>query len=313
MPEKLTYEYIKNFVNETGETLLSEDYKNTHTKILIKCKKCSNEYYMTFYNFRYNHRCPKCAIKYKADKNRFSYEYVKNFLEKEGYKLLSNEYSGGKEKILIKCGVPEHEPYYKRFSLFKNGARCAKCYNIRTGERTRLKYEDVKEYIESIDGYKLLSNVYKSRTHLLDFQCSKGHTFKMRFGNFKGGQRCPKCSSTKMYSNAEKEIYNYIKSLYTGKIIENDRSVILNRFTNRYLELDIWLPELNLAIEYNGLYWHKIKYQKIKDQIKLNECKNKGILLFIITDEEWQNNQNEIKNKIKGLINYLQTDIKLLP
>ena len=48
----------------------------------------------------------------------------------------------------------------------------------------------------------------------------------------------------------EKEIINFIKSIYDGEIIENNRHIISP------MELDIYIPQKNLAIEFNGLYWH---------------------------------------------------------
>ncbi len=72
--------------------------------------------------------------------------------------------------------------------------------------------------------------------------------------------------------------------------------------TDKYLELDIWLPELNLAIEYNGLYFHSSEDSKYRDTIKINECNNKGILLYIIMDDEWNNNKDFVKKKLDTLI-----------
>ena len=43
----------------------------------------------------------------------------------------------------------------------------------------------------------------------------------------------------------EKEILNFISSIYAGEIIENDRELISP------LELDIVIPEFKLAIEFN--------------------------------------------------------------
>ncbi len=66
---------------------------------------------------------------------------------------------------------------------------------------------------------------------------------------------CPKCH-TIGYSQAEKEIVSFIKTFYDKKVIENDRSIILNEYTGNNLELDIYLPDINLAIEFNGIYYH---------------------------------------------------------
>jgi G:T-mismatch repair DNA endonuclease (very short patch repair protein) len=52
----------------------------------------------------------------------------------------------------------------------------------------------------------------------------------------------------------EREVYEFILSLYNKEIIRNDRTVLNGK------ELDIYLPDYNLAIEFNGLYWHSEDY-----------------------------------------------------
>lgn len=63
----------------------------------------------------------------------------------------------------------------------------------------------------------------------------------------------------------------------------NDRRTIRNPKTNYTLELDIWCPEVNLAIEYDGEHHFSIKpygekvhkYAKSLDKIKNKVCKEK--------------------------------------
>ena len=62
---------------------------------------------------------------------------------------------------------------------------------------------------------------------------------------------CTNCNPiNKPISIQEKELLDFVKSNYNGEIIHNDRSII------HPYELDIYLPDLRLAIEYNGDYWH---------------------------------------------------------
>jgi hypothetical protein len=77
--------------------------------------------------------------------------------------------------------------------------------------------------------------------------------------------RCLKCYPLYNFSNntisiREKEVVLYIKSIYSGTIIENDRTLMVpnRKFNNWKLnhELDIVLPDLKLAFEFNGTYWH---------------------------------------------------------
>jgi len=53
------------------------------------------------------------------------------------------------------------------------------------------------------------------------------------------------------------------------------------------LELDIWLPELNKAIEFGASRYHNIKYQQWKDAYKKQWCIDHGIKLLVIDYDIW--------------------------
>jgi hypothetical protein len=90
------------------------------------------------------------------------------------------------------------------------------------------------------------------------------------------------------------EIRKIISEIYSGPVIYNDRKQIINPNTNRFLELDLWFPELNKAIECNGIYWHKRKKAIVRDKIKQSFCKDQGIDLLVITDEDWPSEIDEV-------------------
>jgi hypothetical protein len=93
-------------------------------------------------------------------------------------------------------------------------------------------------------------------------------------------------------SKAEQEIYSMFDNaeLHTRKVISPQ-------------ELDIYIPENKLAIEYNGSYWHSELNDKPKNyhQDKTIACAKKGIRLIHIFEHEWVKEEN--KNKIKNLLN----------
>lgn len=64
-----------------------------------------------------------------------------------------------------------------------------------------------------------------------------------------GGQDCPKCFRNS--SKKEIEIVNFLKNLGIENIITGSKDILSNS-----KELDIFLPDYNLAIEFDGLYWH---------------------------------------------------------
>jgi len=115
------------------------------------------------------------------------------------------------------------------------------------------------------------------------------------------GQRCPICNNESNSSKAEKEVQEYVSTFNVNQI-NNDRSIILNPNTGHYLELDIYLPKINKAIEYNGTYWHSLPKAMKRDKIKQNECKRLGIDLLIIKEQDYINSKEDELQKIKEFI-----------
>jgi len=98
----------------------------------------------------------------------------------------------------------------------------------------------------------------------------------------------------------EIEIGNYIRSL--GLIIETNVRTILNG-----LELDIYIPEKRIAIEYNGIYWHSAFKKKPNYHVdKYLQCKEVGIHLIQIFEDEWMRNSSLIKARLKNVLGFGQ-------
>jgi hypothetical protein len=99
-------------------------------------------------------------------------------------------------------------------------------------------------------------------------------------------------------SNEQKTLIEYIESIYKGKIETNTRKYISPN------EIDIFLPELNIGIEYNGLYWHSEKAGKDRNYHidKTLQVKKQNIFLIHIFSDEWNNKQDIVKSKLKNLL-----------
>jgi len=93
-------------------------------------------------------------------------------------------------------------------------------------------------------------------------------------------------------STMERDIIEYIQSIYDGEI------VCRYRLPGRY-EIDVYLPELQIGFEINGAYWHSHKLKKDDYHVmKTKLCEDMGIHLFHIYEYEW----NDKKEKVLQLI-----------
>ena len=104
------------------------------------------------------------------------------------------------------------------------------------------------------------------------------------------------CGCISNTSILEKELLDFISSIYTGTIERHNRTILNGQ------ELDIYIPEKKLAIEFNGTYWHSDKFKdKYYHQQKTIDCSKQGIQLIHIFEYEWLN--EDIQTKLKNHIN----------
>ena len=118
--------------------------------------------------------------------------------------------------------------------------------------------------------------------------CKEHGTFYVSTNNLLRGKGCPRCA--KLMSKQECEIYEYIRELLPNEeILQRARNVLDNN-----KEIDIYIPRLNIGIEYNGLVWHSERFNKDRNYHlkKLEECNEKGIKLIQIFEDEWRYKKN---------------------
>lgn len=98
-------------------------------------------------------------------------------------------------------------------------------------------------------------------------------------------------------SKVEKEFGEFINSIYTGKIIFNDRSALEGK------EIDIYLPDLKVGFEFNGIYFHSEFYKdKNYHQEKALLAIEKGISLVQVWEDDWFSKREIIKDLIRSKI-----------
>lgn len=174
--------------------------------------------------------------------------------------------------------------------------------NKHRGSSQQLSYSNVKKQIEK-SGYKLLSKEYKNHGSMINICCPKGHSYYVKYNNFQQGQRCPICWNINNYSRSEKDCLNVVKQFTNENVIENDRTQLVNPKTGKYLELDVWIPSLKKAIEFNGEYWHKNNY---KDNVKIEQCKKRDIDLIIIWYNDWMDDKQKVIENITKFLGEAQ-------
>lgn len=136
------------------------------------------------------------------------------------------------------------------------------------------------------------------------FKCNKcGTVFKDDFHS--GMPICRKCNPTTVgTSNQEQELIKYVSSIYNGEIRLHDRQLLNGK------ELDIYLPEVNIAIEYNGTYWHGYRKDtkssladfKKNVEYKRLKCSELGVKLINIDEVDYMERKDVFHDFIKDAI-----------
>jgi G:T-mismatch repair DNA endonuclease (very short patch repair protein) len=124
-------------------------------------------------------------------KRKYTVESIRSILAEYEYILLSSEVYNKDKKILVRC-KNKHENRIYISNFVKHGHRCIDC----SGGR-KYTIEGVKTAVE-LEGYTLLSEVYKRANDKLALICPSGHTYKVTWAKFNiRGDRCSTCSGNR--------------------------------------------------------------------------------------------------------------------
>ena len=232
-----------------------------------------------------------------------------------------------KETCLKKYGVdhPSKNESVKSKIVKSNKQTCLNRYGVETIFQTNklkeISYELSQDKLwKTILSWKEFVNPLFDRNDLegydkeYQWKCLKcGNEFYSNIHSTKiepFNQRIPRCltcypilSGT---SKKEQELVEFCKQFYPN-LIQHDRKLITP------YELDIVIPEIKLALEFNGAYWHSIEagtplgYHQMKSMM----CETKGYRLIHIWEDEWS---DALKIKLKAVLEQkeeINTECKL--
>lgn len=141
---------------------------------------------------------------------------------------------------------------------------------------------------------------YVSKNAPAMFRCTiHGVDVEARPGNVcLGANPCIKCNHMK--SASEDALHRYL-STFT-QAVQRDRAVIAPK------ELDIYLPEHKLAIEYCGMYWHSAMCvedepeMRKKHQHKYDMAAAQGVRVITMYESEWQERPQALRRLLRNAI-----------
>jgi len=186
-------ETFQSIAIKRGGKCLSEIYKDSNTKLEFEC---AEGHIWKSSPITIKHAgcwCPKCGAKKNGDRNRGTIEDCIKLAADRGGRCLSTVFIHSHSPLGWKCA--EGHRWKTTSNLIKKGTWCPKCANKRTGDKQRDKIETFQKIALKRGGKCLSVNYVDSHTKL-EFECSKGHSWKMAPGSIKNlGLWCKICKA----------------------------------------------------------------------------------------------------------------------
>lgn len=297
-PRKTNEQFLSELKRINSTIIPMEEYATSATPIRVRCSICGHEWKSRPNTLLRGYGCPQCA----GNKKKTDDEFRKELAVMNPAIDPLEVYQGNKTAILCRCRVCGHEWKASPNNLLSKHHKCPKCSHKRKGRERRKSNDEFLQELSEINPQIVPLEEYTTSQRKIRCQCKKcGCEWKATPNNLLDKKsRCPHCSHAST-SVIEQLLYeSFSVTLGDGSVLPRDKKAIGK-------ELDIFIPSLNMAIEYGAWYWHKDRLSKDEEKIRL--CSNKGITLYTI----YEDCQEEMENKPDQKIYYYTENISNEP
>ena len=286
------------------------EYVNNNTKICIKCNVCGAEFWQTPVNHINRSRprgCPVCGQrKRKLANTQTTKQFIKKAKQIHGDKYdystvdMNNREKNGKIKIIC----PKHGEFEQLPNSHLQGYGCPKCAHEFVANCKRITQEEFINKSKKVHGdkYDYSKVKYIDLETPVEIICPIHGSFYQKPEHHLMGHGCQKCG--RQFSQKEEDLFNFIKSLTSFEVRHNDKKAIKPN------EIDVYIPEIKIGFEFDGLYWHSEQYREKNFHLcKTNECLKNSIRLIHIFEDEWDYKNDILKSMIRNLFHITKNKI----
>jgi len=294
-------ENIKTWLKNNNKNFYLEEnnvYSGNKELLLFYCKKCQENFHMSWDNVFHHKGCSVCSGHQIGEKTSLAYmkpELIKEWICSDNNLTPYEVNIHSKENVLWKCSLCGNTEKQKVRDKLKSKG-CKICSGLLLSDKNRLSilYPELLNEWDYENNIITPENVKYNSKDKFWWVCSvcnnKWNSSPRHRTHEKSG--CPNCN----FSKGEKKIESYLNILNISKItqykFEDCRNILP-------LPFDFYLPDYNLCIEYHGEQHYKskeffggnksFKEQKRRDKIKEKYCVNNNIFLLIIPYWEFTN------------------------
>lgn len=315
MATKITQEeFIRRAKVVHGEKydLTQSVYQSYNKSVAVECKK-HGVFHVRAGHFLNGVGCPKCGYATTGKALQLSRE---EFIERlkalfgDAYDYSLVEYGGYKAPVKLIC--PEHGVFEKQAGMLLAGKGCKQCGIKRRAEKRRgVSFPskipvDVREssFIQKAEKvhnakYDYSEVDYTTSRLPVDIICPKHGKFKQSPNNHLSGKGCIKCAC-----NAISRVEQSLKEAFP-QFEQSDRTQLDG------LELDLYEPNKQLAVEVNGVHWHTTEFGKTRSShlYKTELCESQGITLLHFWDSEVTKQRGLVESMIAAKLGISGTKI----
>ena len=230
----------------------------SHKKVWWLCSIGHSYYSVVSNRTKNNTSCPYCSGNKVGDDNNLEFLYpeiAKEWHPTKNGKLTPRDITPNSTKRIWWLCSNGHSYDAKSNVRVSMKTNCPYCSGRRVGEDNNLEYlypEIAKEWHPLKNGNRKPINYTSKSDTKVWWLCPNQHSYEAVIKNRTlNGSQCPHCSN----QTSEPEL----RILAELKVIFDE---VKNREKIDGVEVDIYIPEVNLAIEYDGKYWHKDKEKK---------------------------------------------------
>lgn len=298
--ELFIYNYPE-LANRIKEEIPNVDFFLATSKKFLFEYDCGHTEQVTPKKFINNHKlCQSCRKEFSKNKNTKK-KFTKRKKRKSYYKSKHcSTYTRFKGKIpdqvkavcntCDKAYVIKGVNFKKNFKRNKGRYICGICASSKgVSLKDKLSEESFAHVIWSDKNKFSPEEITASSARRVILNCQNGHEWSPCAYAIGG---CPQCSQGGS-SKEEESLFKFICSISQGRdVIRNTRDIISPK------EIDIYIPSLNIAIEYNGTYWHSGRFVKNEDyhHDKWNICKNNNIKLLSVWEDDWLYRRDSVES-----------------
>lgn len=271
--------------------------RHSKEKISLLCKTCGRSILVRWASHIGGTGCRKCENVKKGLSRRLPDEEIKLRIEARLPGVFNlDSYRREGQRVYVEC-KKHGGSWVNLYSLLSGHNGCVGCTG---GKRTKLTFEEFRSKSElAHPGSNYIYKEYKDNNKTkVQVECRLHGIFHVQpNAHMSGNIGCHKCNV--QTSTYERSILSFLKTIYEGDIILNTREVLPSK-----KELDFYIPELKLAIEVNGVYYHSLKFRKDIDYhlAKTEEAEKQGIQLIHIFSDEWVKKKNIVKDRLKSIV-----------